>query len=117
MITFLFRKLCTLFRISIAKNNKNQKTSLYPLLRLLIQAKSTNIPREFGKYELSQYDNVTVSSGVTGEIHFGDIFSLLTELKYLPFISLSLLTQLLFSFPKPQFNFILFFVCTLRRTF
>lgn len=64
-----------------SQKQQKPKTSLYPLLGLLIQAKSTNIPREFGKYELSQYDNVTVSSGVTREIHFGDIFSLLTELK------------------------------------
>lgn len=63
------------------------------LVSSFVSAKSTNILREFGKFELSQYDNVTVSSGVTGENHFGDIFSLLTELKYLPFISLSLLTQ------------------------
>lgn len=63
------------------------------LVSSFVSVKSANILREFGKFELSQYDNVTVSSGVTGENHFGDTFSLLTELKYLPFISLSLLTQ------------------------
>lgn len=69
MITFLFPQivhpLIDLFRINMVI-----KTSFCGSYCMLTTNLIYKYPREFGKSEPSEYDNSTVSPGVTGKIHF-----------------------------------------------